>query len=70
MQLVELKPGTTYATNWIIVKLLGSGAFGSVYHAINRTNNHNYAVKLERVDAETHVRTPRVMLRLLPSFPT
>ena len=38
--------------NFKIMKKLGSGAFGEIYHAINTKNNLEVAIKLESTNTK------------------
>src|SRR4051794_40668832 len=55
-KIVELQPGDLFARQYTIKRLLGRGAFGSVYHAIHIVNHHNYALKMEKTNAQPAVR--------------
>ncbi|XGW02043.1 hypothetical protein V3C99_014256 [Haemonchus contortus] len=44
---VELEPGTVVRDVWVVVRKLGKGAYGQVYHVINLRNGVQGALKTE-----------------------
>ncbi|VDO61691.1 unnamed protein product [Haemonchus placei] len=44
---VELEPGTVVRDVWVVVRKLGKGAYGQVYHVINARNGVQGALKTE-----------------------
>uniref|UniRef100_A0A1I7XE92 Protein kinase domain-containing protein n=1 Tax=Heterorhabditis bacteriophora TaxID=37862 RepID=A0A1I7XE92_HETBA len=65
-EFVELSAGTLIRETWAVIRPLGSGAYGHVYHVINVKDDSQAALKVESKNAVDHVL--KIELEVLQNF--